>query len=75
MSEIYMIERKKGRNIAKVVTLLLSLSSVLPMYSCGGEAQTDNTQSGATASDESSAEETNSLPASIATLPKCDETT
>lgn len=75
MSEIYMIERKKERNIAKVVTLLLSLSSVLPMYSCGGEAQTDNTQSGATASDESSAEETNSLPASIATLPKCDETT
>ena len=49
----------KERNIAKVITLLLSLLSVLPMYSCGGEAQTDNTQSGVTASDESSAEEVN----------------
>ena len=65
----------KERICTKVTALLLCLLSVASVCSCGETPQTDDTQSSAATSDESGAEETNSLPASIAALPKCDETT
>lgn len=71
MSEI----KHERKNLTKVTALLLCLLSVASVCSCGETPQTDDTQSSAATSDESSAEETNSLPASIAALPKCDETT
>ena len=70
-----MSETKNLKNLTRTVSLLLCLLSAASAFSCGETPQTDDTQSSTATSDESSTEETSDLPASIAALPKCDETT
>lgn len=70
-----MSETKNPKNLTRTVSLLLCLLSASSAFSCGETPQTDDTQSSTATSDESSTEETSDLPASIAALPKCDETT